>query len=68
MDQKRPFAKAIVVKDGVFAYIGSPAEAKRLAGADAKVLDYGRTISTRASLSHIVTATWLAIEPLVRQT
>ena len=41
MDQKRPFAKAIVVKNGLFAYIGSPEEAKRLAGADAEVLDYG---------------------------
>ena len=41
MDEKRPAAKAAVVKDGVFAYIGSAEEAKKLAGADAKVLDYG---------------------------
>ncbi len=41
MDEKRPFAKAIIVKNGLFAYIGSAEEAKRLAGADAKVLDYG---------------------------
>ena len=41
MDEKRPFAKAAVVKNGVFAYIGSSEEAKRLAGADAKVMDYG---------------------------
>jgi predicted amidohydrolase YtcJ len=41
MDEKRPFAKAALVKDGVFAYIGSAEEAKRLAGADAQVLDYG---------------------------
>lgn len=41
MDEKRPFARAALVKDGVFAYIGSAEEAKKLAGADAKVLDYG---------------------------
>jgi hypothetical protein len=41
MDEKRPFAKAALVKDDVFAYIGSAEEAKKLAGADAQVLDYG---------------------------
>ena len=41
MDEKRPFAKAAVVKNGVFSYIGDAAEAKRLAGDDAHVLDYG---------------------------
>ena len=41
MDEKRPFAKAALVKDGVFAFVGSAAEAKRLAAADAEVLDYG---------------------------
>ena len=41
MDEKRPFAKAAVVKNGVFAYIGNAEEAKKLAGADAKVMDYG---------------------------
>ena len=41
IDEKRPFAKAALVKDGVFAYIGSVEEAKKLASADAKVLDYG---------------------------
>ena len=41
VDEKRPFAKAALVKDGVFAYIGSADEAKKLAGSDAKVLDYG---------------------------
>ena len=41
VDEKRPFAKAAVVKNGVFSYIGSVEEAKKLAGADAKVLDYG---------------------------
>ena len=41
VDEKRPFAKAAVVKNGVFSYIGSAEEAKKLAGADAKVLDYG---------------------------
>ena len=41
MDEKRPFAKAALVKDGVFAYIGDAETAKQLAGPDAKVLDYG---------------------------
>ena len=41
VDEKRPFAKAAVVKNGVFSYIGSAEEAKKLAGADAKILDYG---------------------------
>ena len=41
MDEKRPFAKAALVKDGTFAYIGSAEEAKRLADAGAKVMDYG---------------------------
>ena len=41
MDEKRPFAKAALAKDGVFAYIGSAEEAKKLAGADAQILDYG---------------------------
>ena len=30
MDEKRPFAKAALVKDGVFAYIGSAEEARKL--------------------------------------
>ncbi|MBQ7471438.1 MAG: amidohydrolase family protein, partial [Prevotella sp.] len=42
MDEKRPFAKAALVKNGVFAYIGSAEEAKKLADADAQVLDYGK--------------------------
>ena len=41
MDEKRPFAKAALVKDGVFAFIGSAEEAKKLASKDAQVLDYG---------------------------
>ncbi len=41
MDPKKPRARAALVKDGVFAYIGSVEEAKRLADADARVLDYG---------------------------
>ena len=41
MDEKRPTAKAALVKNGVFAYIGGVREAKQLAGADAQVLDYG---------------------------
>lgn len=41
MDEKRPFAKAAVVKNGLFAYIGSAEEARKLAGAGAQVLDYG---------------------------
>ena len=41
VDPKRPTAKAAVVKNGVFAYIGDAETAKQLAGPDAKVLDYG---------------------------
>ena len=41
MDEKKPFARAALVKNGVFAYIGGAEEAKKLAGTDAKVLDYG---------------------------
>ena len=41
MDEKRPFAKAALVKNGVFAYIGSAEDVKKLAGTDALVLDYG---------------------------
>ena len=40
MDEKKPFAKAAVVKNGLFAYIGDAEEAKKLAGADANILDY----------------------------
>ena len=40
MDEKRPFAKAALVKDGVFTFIGSAEEAKKLASTDAQVLDY----------------------------
>ena len=41
MDEKRPCAKAALVKDGVFVYIGDVETAKSLASPDAKVLDYG---------------------------
>ncbi|MBR3245630.1 MAG: hypothetical protein IKF90_23500 [Parasporobacterium sp.] len=41
MDEKRLFAKAALVKDGLFSFIGDADEAKKLAGADAQVLDYG---------------------------
>ena len=41
MDEKRPFAKAALVKDGVFAYVGSAEEVKKLACKGTQVLDYG---------------------------
>ena len=41
MDPKRPAAKAALVKDGVFAFIGGAEEAKKLAGSETQVLDYG---------------------------
>ncbi len=41
MDEKRPIAKAALVKNGVFAYIGDADETKKLADANAQVLDYG---------------------------
>lgn len=41
VDEKRPFAKAALIKDGVFSYIGDAETAKQLASPDAQVLDYG---------------------------
>ncbi len=41
VDDKRPFAKAALVKDGVFAYIGDVETVKQLADPNAQVLDYG---------------------------
>ena len=41
MDEKRPFAKAALVKNGVFAFIGSAEEVKQIASRGARVLDYG---------------------------
>lgn len=41
MDSKNPFAKAALVKNGVFAYVGEADDVKRLADADAQVLNYG---------------------------
>ena len=41
MDENRPFAKAALVKDGLFAYIGDAEDVKELADSDAQVLDYG---------------------------
>ena len=41
MDEKRPFAKAALVKNGVFAFIGSAEEVKQIASRGAQVLDYG---------------------------
>ena len=41
MDEKKPFAKAAIVKDGVFAYIGSAEEARKLVDKDTPVMDYG---------------------------
>ncbi len=41
VDEKKPFAKAALVKNGVFAYVGSAEKVKKLACSDAQVLDYG---------------------------
>ena len=37
MDEKRPTAKAALVKDGVFAYIGDADELKKLAGSGKRI-------------------------------
>lgn len=58
VDEKRPFAKAAVVKDGLFAYVGNAEEAKRLAGEDAQVLDYGENFIYPVSSSHTATDIW----------
>ena len=60
MDEKRPFAKAALVKNGVFAYIGSAEEAKKLAGADAKVLDYSENYIYPGFLESHSHGLWLA--------
>ena len=39
--RKAPFAKAVLIKDGVFVYIGGAETAKTLADADAQIPDYG---------------------------
>ena len=41
MDERRPYAKAALVQDGTFTYIGEPEVALGLAGEGADVLDYG---------------------------
>jgi len=41
MDDKRPFAKAALVKDGTFAYIGEADEVMKFACKGTRVLDYG---------------------------
>ena len=41
MDEKRPFAKAALVKSGLFAYIGSVEDVMKLASQDTQLLDYG---------------------------
>ena len=41
VDEKKPFAKAALVKNGVVAYVGSAEEVKKLACSEAQVLDYG---------------------------
>ena len=56
VDERRPFAKAAFVKDGVFAYIGDAGEAKKLAGADAKILDYGENFIYPGFLEPTLTA------------
>ena len=43
MDEKRPTAKAALVKNGVFTYIGDADTAKQLGGSDAEILDYGES-------------------------
>ena len=49
MDEKRSFAKAALVKNGVFAYIGSAEEAKRLTSRGTQVLDYGDSPPSNSS-------------------
>ena len=56
VDEKRPFAKAAFVKDGVFAYIGDADEAKKLAGADAKIWITAKILFIPVSLKRTLTA------------
>ena len=41
LDERRPFARAALVRDGTFAYIGDPERVRSLADDNASVLDYG---------------------------
>ena len=70
MDEKRPFAKAALVKDGVFAYIGSAEEVKKLVSSvrARRCWTMVTTSSIRALWSPIVTATWPVTAPSDRQT
>lgn len=60
MDEKRPFAKAVLAKDGVFVFIGSVEDAKKLADADAEVLITEKTSFIRDFWNPIPTAIWPA--------
>lgn len=60
MDEKRPFAKAALVKNGVFAYIGNAEEAKSSLVQTLRCWITVRTASIPDSLSRTVTAIWLA--------
>ena len=44
MDEKRPFAEAAIVKNGVFAYIGNAEEAKKLAELHAEMVAKGHAV------------------------
>ena len=45
MDEKRPFAKAALVKDGLFAYIGDAEQAKKLADVSAQLQSVRSTMA-----------------------
>ncbi len=63
MVEKRPFANAALVRDGVFICIGDAEEAKKLAAADARVLDYGEMSSVQVSWAATHTAVLPATAP-----
>ena len=46
MDDKRPFAKAAIVKNGVFSYIGSEEEARKLRAEEFNRLMEGYSIDS----------------------
>lgn len=67
VDDKRPFAEAALVKDGVFAYIGDAETAKKLADSSAQVLDYGANFIYPGFLESHTTATLPVIALSVRR-
>ena len=67
VDERRPFAKAAFVKDGVFAYIGDAGEAKSLRARTQKSWITAKISFIPVSLKPTPTALWQATVLLDRR-